>query len=110
MHGSVDINGGIELLKIGMAESNPQTYLDENDNEFLFNAVEIAFIGQIYITRISSGFGVQHVLTVEAAERLKIDIYQNMSQVVFSTEFLDCADPRSIPRFHLRSARVFPPA
>lgn len=105
MHGSVDVNGGIELLKIGMAYVNPQPYLDENGYEFLFDAVEISLAGHIYSTRIDSGFGVQHVLIVEAAERLKIDIYQNMPQVVFSTEFLDNVDQSHIPRLHLRSAR-----
>lgn len=101
MHGSVDVVSGSELLKVGMVEVAPQTYLDESGNKFQFNAVEITLVGQIYVNRINDGFHVQHTFIVEAAERLKLDIYQNICEVVFSTEFLDSTDLRNIPRLHL---------
>lgn len=60
MHGSVGVDGEIGLLKIGMVEVNPQTYLDKSGCEFQFDAVEITLTGQIYVNRINDGFVIQH--------------------------------------------------
>lgn len=105
MHGTVNVECARQLLKIGMLDPSSHIFQDESGNEFHFDAVEISLLGHVYIGRISGGFSVQHTLIVEAAERLKEDIYSEELQVVFSIEFLNDVDFHDIPRLHSRSAQ-----